>query len=103
MFERTFTAAFISPKNGWTDKETNSVSTAVKAASNRNTEFDASSFLFNDKTPFLVQTHTIKHILVKDSSDSKYFIFEINVGKSRIRHTTTLKLNDEFLDRLQID
>ena len=28
-------------------------------------------------------------------------IFEINVGKSRIRYTTTLKLNDEFLDRLK--
>lgn len=72
MFEHTFTAAFISPKNGWTDKETNSVSTAVKAASNRNTEFDASSFLFNDKTPFLVQTNTIKHILVKMSQSPKF-------------------------------
>ena len=29
--------------------------------------------------------------------------FEINVGKSRIRHTIFLKLNDEFLDRLKID
>ena len=35
--------------------------------------------------------------------DPRHFIFEINVGKSRIRHTTTLKLNDELLDRLQID
>ena len=35
--------------------------------------------------------------------DPSHFIFEINVGKSRIRHTTTLKLNDEFLDRLNID
>ena len=30
-------------------------------------------------------------------------IFEITIGKGRIRHTTTLKLNDEFLDRLKID
>ena len=37
----------------------------------------------------------------KGSSDPSHFIFEINVGKSRIRHTTTLKLNDEF--RLKID
>ena len=29
--------------------------------------------------------------------------FETNVGKRRIRHRTTLKLNHEFLDRLQID
>ena len=27
------------------------------------------------------------------SSDQNYFIFEINVGNSRIRHRTTLKLN----------
>ena len=39
----------------------------------------------------------------KGSSDPNHFIFEINVGKKRIRHGTTLKLNDEFLDRLQID
>ena len=32
-----------------------------------------------------------------------HFIFEINVGKSRIRHTTTPNLNDELLDRLKID
>ena len=38
---------------------------------------------------------------VKGSSDPNYFIFEINVGKSLIRHRPTLKLNDEFLDRLQ--
>ena len=33
---------------------------------------------------------------VKGISDPNHFIFEINVGKSRIRHTTTLKLNDKF-------
>ena len=37
----------------------------------------------------------------KGSSDPSPYIFEINVGKSRIRHTTTL--NDEFLNRLKID
>ena len=40
---------------------------------------------------------------LKGSSDPSQFISEINDGKSRIRHTTTLKLNDEFLDRLQSD
>ena len=39
----------------------------------------------------------------KGSLDPSHFIIEINVGKSRMRHRTTLKLNDEFLDRLQID
>ena len=37
----------------------------------------------------------------KGSSYSSDFIFEFNVGKSRIRYTTTLKLNDEFLDWLK--
>ena len=40
---------------------------------------------------------------IKGGSDPNHFIFEINVGKSRIRHTTTLKLNDGFLDRLKSD
>ena len=39
----------------------------------------------------------------KDSSALSHFIFEINVGKSRIRHTTTLKLKNELIDRLKID
>ena len=39
----------------------------------------------------------------KGSSDPSHFIFEINIGKGRIRHATTPKLNDEFLDRLKID
>ena len=39
----------------------------------------------------------------KGSPDLSHFIFEINVKKGRIRHTTTLNLNDEFQDRLKID
>ena len=31
--------------------------------------------------------------MVKGSSEKNHFIFEINVGKGRIRHKTTLKLN----------
>ena len=38
----------------------------------------------------------------KGSSDPSQFIFEINVGKGRIRHTTTLKLDGEFINRLKI-
>jgi len=45
--------------------------------------------------------HKLFLINIKGSSDPSHFIFEFNVGKSRIRHTTTLKLNDEFPDRLQ--
>ena len=32
-------------------------------------------------------------VSLKGSSDSNHFIFEINVGRTRIRHTTTPKLN----------
>ena len=39
--------------------------------------------------------------IIKGSPDPSHFIFEINFGKSRIRHTT-LKLNDEFPDQLKI-
>ena len=45
----------------------------------------------------------IPQILFKGSPDLNHLIFEINVGKGRIRHKTTLNLNDEFLDRLKID
>ena len=34
---------------------------------------------------------------------STHFIFDINVGKGRIRHRTTLKWNDEFRARHKID
>ena len=37
----------------------------------------------------------------RGSSDQNQFIFQINVGKRRIRHVTTLKLKDEFLDRIK--
>ena len=33
-------------------------------------------------------------VRIKGSLDQSHFIFEINVGKSRIRHITTLNLND---------
>ena len=39
---------------------------------------------------------------VKGCPAPSHFIFGINVGKSRIRHTTTLKLIDEFRNRLKI-
>ena len=34
--------------------------------------------------------------VVNGCPDRSYFIFEINVGKKRIRHRTTLKLNDDL-------
>ena len=40
----------------------------------------------------LVINHSVE-TKVKGSSDPGHFIFEINVGKSRIRHRTTLELN----------
>ena len=40
---------------------------------------------------------------LKGSSDPSHFIFEINVGKSRIRHRTTLNLNDVIFNRFGVD
>ena len=41
--------------------------------------------------------------IFKGSPALNHFIFEINVGKGRTRHTTTLNLNDEFFDQPKID
>ena len=41
--------------------------------------------------------------IFKAGSDPGNLSLEIDVGKSRIRHRTTMKLNDDFLDRLKID
>ena len=41
-------------------------------------------------------------LLFKDSPYTSHFILEINVEKRQIRHRTTLKLNDEFPDRLKM-
>ena len=45
----------------------------------------------------------IDSISVKGSSDASHFIFEINVGKSRIRHRTTLNLNGIIFYRFIVD
>ena len=42
-------------------------------------------------------------IILKGSSDPSHFVFESNLGKSRIRHKSTLKWNNEFLDRPRND
>ena len=46
----------------------------------------------------LIQQGTPPALDIKDSPDTSHLIFKINVGKRRIRSTTTLKLNDEFLN-----
>ena len=38
-------------------------------------------------------------IILKGSSDPNHFIFEINAAKGRIRHRTTLNLNDIIFNR----
>ena len=45
----------------------------------------------------------ILRVIFKGIPDLNHFIFEINVGKGRARHKTTLNLNDEFLDRPKFD
>ena len=39
----------------------------------------------------------------KGSSDPSHFIFDFNVGKSRIRHTLTLNFNDAILNLFWAD
>ena len=46
--------------------------------------------------------HILTKNLIKDSSDPSHFIFEINLGNRRIRHATALKLNEEFISRLEM-
>ena len=41
--------------------------------------------------------------VVKGSPDPSHFIFEINPGKRRIRHRTTLNLNDLIFSRFELD
>ena len=40
---------------------------------------------------------------LKGSPDPSHFIFEINVGKRRIRHRTILNLNDLIFNRFRLD
>jgi len=44
----------------------------------------------------LVISQLCFEILFEGSSEPRYFIFQINVGKSRIRHRTTLYLRKSF-------
>ena len=39
----------------------------------------------------------------KSSSDPSHFIFELNVGKSRIRHEPNPNMNDVILNRFWVD
>ena len=51
-------------------------------------------------------THRILKFIVskfKGSSDPSHFIFETNVGKRRIRHRTTMNLNDVFFKQVFVD
>ena len=54
-------------------------------------EIFASSFQRSWATDCSSQAVDLK-LVVKGSSDQSYFIFDINVGKGRIRHRTTLNL-----------
>ena len=42
-------------------------------------------------------------MILKGSPDPSHFIFEINVGKSQIRHRTTLNWNDAIFNRFWVD
>ena len=49
----------------------------------------------------LAENNILENIhFVKGSSDTSHFIFQVNVGKRRIRHRTTLNLNDADLQSI---
>ena len=54
---------------------------------------------------FSMKIRRLRNGLWTSLKGSSYFSSNFNfvVGKGRIRHTTTLKLNDDFLNRLKID
>ena len=52
--------------------------------------------LNNEYESYWMREYANDRQLFKGSSDPSHFIFSINVGKSRIRHRTNLKLNDDF-------
>ena len=41
--------------------------------------------------------------MIRNPARTNHFIFEINVGKSRIRHRTTLNLNELIFSRFRGD
>ena len=49
---------------------------------------------FNFFSTFLGHSNIHQLEILKGSPDQSHFIFEINVGKSRIRHKTTSKIED---------
>ena len=56
---------------------------------------DLMEFYFDLNKPFGSKIDmTDPALSIKGSSDPRRFIFEINAGNSRIRHRTTLNLND---------
>jgi len=64
------------------------------------TNFSRSKKLFDAENFGIDQKITTEII---GGSDPCQFIYEFNVGKRRIRHKTSQKLIDKFLDRLKID
>ena len=74
------------------------------------------SFTDHSHNGYVKTLASSKNVLASGSTDERiwlviftfkgspsHFIFEINVGKGRVRRKTTLNLNGEILDRLKID
>ena len=55
------------------------------------------------RNPLYFSSKNFGTISVNGSPDPSHFIFEINVGKRRIRYGTTLNLNDLMFIRFSID
>ena len=57
----------------------------------------------SSKVDFWLESIFISKNIFKGSSDPSHFISEINVGKSRIRHRTTLNINQIIFKRFRVD
>ena len=65
--------------------------------------FDVFKYMDEESNNHLKQKWEVENSVFKRTLDPNHFIFEIKVGKSRIRHRTTLNINDLILCRFWVD
>ena len=65
--------------------------------------FHFTSILPNNKSFLTIVCFIFLRVVQSLDSRPKPFIFKTNVGKSRIRHITTLNLNDVMFNRFWVD
>ena len=93
-YEAFYVVSFVLEANTFRINWYKLVKVTLDLQDNRHCHFLKTPF-FNKNGPFQNESEPLldqKGSLFKGSSDQSHFIFEINVGKSRIRHRQTLNL-----------